>query len=183
MVVTSLPSPLSITLQSRVRLSRKLCPVLLAQKLAIWSHSNLDLNFPRLKAGFRHWLARSLTGSSPLFLLLPLTLFEERQDVAVPLSLSSSSTALHKASHPFTKLLSAVMSALNSSTGSCGLATMRFFPRLTSMRTLWVRMLLSIRAMWNSSVLWRETMEVPSRLRGTTTSRRRWILPSLLAGR
>ena len=29
-------------------------------------------NFPRLKAGFRLWLARSLTGFLPLFLLLPL---------------------------------------------------------------------------------------------------------------
>lgn len=33
---------------------------------------NLDLNFLRLKAGFRLWLDQSSTGSSPLFLLLPL---------------------------------------------------------------------------------------------------------------
>ena len=98
-------------------------------------------------------------------------------------SLSSSDTALHKASPPFTKLLLAVTSALNSSTGSCGLATMRFFPTLTFMRTLWVRMPRSIQAMWNSSAPWQETMENPSRLQGTTTSRRLWILPSLLAGR
>lgn len=55
-------------MQSRVRPSRKLSPALLAQKLAIWSHTNLDLKFPRLKAGFGLWLAWSSTGgliSSP----------------------------------------------------------------------------------------------------------------------
>ena len=62
-VVTSLTSPLSITLQSRVRLSRKLSLVLLARKLANQSLTNLDLNFPRLKADFRLWLTRSSTGS------------------------------------------------------------------------------------------------------------------------
>ena len=50
----------------------KFYPALLAQKVATWSHSNLDLNFQRLKSGFRLWLARSLIGYSPLFPLLQL---------------------------------------------------------------------------------------------------------------
>ena len=46
---------------SIVRLSRKLFPALLAQKLAIRSLSNSDLNYPRLKA-LAGWF-RTLAGS------------------------------------------------------------------------------------------------------------------------
>ena len=78
-------------------------------------------------------------------------------------SLPLSVTVYAQGSAPIhMKLLLAVTSALNSSTGSCGLATMRFFPTLTFTRNLWARMLLSIQAMWNSSALWQETMENPS---------------------
>ena len=45
--------------------------------------------------------------------LIDLTLFEERQDVAVPLSLQFQ---YYRNSHPFTKSPLAVTSALNSST-------------------------------------------------------------------
>ena len=50
----------------------------------------------------------------------------------------SFSTNPHKALHPFTKSPLAVTSALNSSTGSCGMATMRFFLTLTFARSVWV---------------------------------------------
>jgi len=48
------------------RLSRN-SPWRTRTEVGIWSHSKLDLNFLRPKAGFRLWLARSSTGFSPLF--------------------------------------------------------------------------------------------------------------------
>jgi len=112
--------------------------------------------------------------------LIDLTIFEERQDVAVPLSLQFH----YNPSQGFAPIHElAVMSALNSSIGSCGLAMMKCFPTLTFTKNLWVRRLLSIRATWSSSVPWWEIMEKHSRLRGATKSRRRWILPLLLVGR
>ena len=68
--------------------------------------------------------------------LIDLTLFEERQDVAVPLLLQFQYCTLH----PFMKLPLAITSALNSSTGSCDLAMMRCFP-ISTFRVLTVHAL------------------------------------------
>jgi enoyl reductase-like protein len=117
--------------------------------------------------------------------LIDLTLFEERQDVAVPLSLqfqycpSQGFAPIHEIASGRNEHIKQFYWKLWFGDES----TMRCFPTLIFTRSLWARMLLSIRVMWNSSVLWQETKENPSRLRGTTTSRRPWILPLLLAGK
>ena len=105
-----------------------------------------------LSGSFAYLLSRPLTSSS-IWKQSWLTSPYLKSPKILPSCFHCSfSTNPHKALHPFMKSLLAITSALNFSTGSYGMATIRFFPTLTFTRSLWVLRLLLIWAMWNSSV-------------------------------